>query len=61
MWQNLLIALAMVLIIEGVLPFLHPRGFRKTLAVIGTLKDGQLRTIGGFSMLLGLIALYIIN
>jgi len=60
MWHELLVALAMVLIIEGVFPFLHPGGIRKTMATISRLNDGQLRTIGAASMLLGLIALYII-
>ena len=60
MWHELLVAFAMVLIIEGVLPFLHPAGFRTTITALGRLRDGQLRTIGAGSMLLGIIALYIV-
>ena len=60
MWHELLVALAMVLIVEGVLPFLHPDVFRTTIAAIGRLRDGQLRSIGAASMLLGIIALYIV-
>jgi len=60
MWHELLVALALVLIIEGVLPFLHPAGFRTTITAIGRLRDGQLRTIGVASMLLGIITLYIV-
>ncbi|MDH3949276.1 MAG: DUF2065 domain-containing protein [Gammaproteobacteria bacterium] len=60
MWQELLIALALVLIIEGIFPFLHPQGMRKTMATISQLSDGQLRTVGVISMLLGVIALYIV-
>jgi len=61
MWHDLLVALAMVLILEGLLPFLHPRGLKRTMQVLSQLNDGQLRTIGAISMLLGTIALYIIN
>lgn len=60
MWHELLLAFAMVLIIEGVLPFLHPAGFRTTIAAISRLRDGQLRTVGVTSMLLGIITLYIV-
>jgi uncharacterized protein YjeT (DUF2065 family) len=60
MWQELFVALALVLIIEGIFPFLNPRGLRKTLAVMSQLSDGQLRTVGAISMLLGLITLYIV-
>lgn len=60
MWHDLFVALAMVLIIEGIFPFLHPQGLRKTLAVINQLGDGQLRMVGAISMLLGLVALYIV-
>lgn len=61
MWHDLFVALAMVLILEGLLPFLHPQGMKKTMQVLSQLNDGQLRTIGAISMLLGIIALYIIN
>jgi len=60
MWHELLVAIALVLIIEGVLPFLHPGGFRTTIEAISHLRDGQLRTLGIASMLLGIITLYIV-
>jgi len=60
MWHELFVALAMVLIIEGIFPFIHPQGLRRTLATISQLSDGQLRTVGATSMLLGLVALYIV-
>jgi uncharacterized protein YjeT (DUF2065 family) len=60
MWQEFLIAIALVLIIEGFFPFLHPGGMRKTMATISQLSDGQLRTVGAISMLAGVITLYIV-
>jgi len=61
MWHDLWIALALLLIVEGVFPFLSPDGLRKTLAKIHQLSDSQLRFAGLTSMLLGVVLLYIIN
>ena len=60
-WQSLLAALALLLVLEGVLPFINPGGLRKTLAVITELSDGQLRTMGAASMVLGLVLLYFVR
>ena len=61
MWQDLLVALALVLVIEGIFPFINPRGMKKALLVIAQFNDQQLRFAGITSMLLGLGLLYIIH
>ncbi len=61
MWHELWIALALLLIVEGIFPFLSPDGVRKALAVIHQLSDSQLRFAGMTSMLVGVVLLYIIN
>ncbi len=61
MWHELWIALALLLILEGVLPFLSPDSVRKALAAIHQLSDSQLRFAGLTSMLIGVALLYIIN
>ena len=61
MWHELWIALALLLIVEGVFPFLSPDGLRKTLVAIHRLSDSQLRFAGLTIMLLGVVLLYIIN
>lgn len=61
MWHELWIALALLLILEGILPFLSPDGVRKALAAIHQLSDSQLRFAGLTSMLVGVMLLYIIN
>ncbi|MCR4331739.1 MAG: DUF2065 domain-containing protein [Sulfuricaulis sp.] len=61
MWHDLWIALALLLIVEGVFPFLSPDGLRKALVAIHQLSDSQLRFAGLTSMLLGVVLLYIIN
>ncbi len=60
-WQDLLAALALVLVFEGIMPFLNPGGLRKMLAVIDGLTDRQLRIFGALSMAVGLILLYFIK
>lgn len=58
LWQALGVALALMLIIEGVMPFLNPAHFRENLLRICQLDNKQLRVVGFFSMLLGLLLLY---
>ena len=53
-----LIGLAMMLIIEGMMPFLFPELWRETFRKLVTLSDGQLRFVGITAMLAGLLLLY---
>jgi hypothetical protein len=53
MWQELGIALCLMLVLEGILPFLCPRHWRGALVQLAPLSDGQLRVMGLASMLLG--------
>lgn len=55
-----MVALALVLVIEGLTPLLHPSGMRRAMMVVARLSDGQLRIVGAASMLVGLAALYVI-
>lgn len=50
-------ALALMLVMEGVLPFLAPAAWREAFARMTQLNDGQLRFMGLFSMLAGLLLL----
>lgn len=61
LWQVLPVALALVLIIEGMLPFLSPRRWREMLALVGQMEDRVIRRMGLGSMLLGLLLLHWIN
>jgi uncharacterized protein YjeT (DUF2065 family) len=60
-WHDFLAALALVLVIEGVVPFLNPQGLRRTMLLISQMQDRQLRVAGAFSMILGLILLYLVR
>ncbi|HMA88170.1 MAG TPA: DUF2065 domain-containing protein [Burkholderiales bacterium] len=57
MGTNFLMALALMLVIEGVLPFLAPSVWRDTFRRITQLSDGQIRFVGLTSMLIGLLVL----
>lgn len=59
MADNLLTAFALLLVIEGLLPFLLPAAWRETFRRLIELSDGQLRFIGLGSLLAGLALLYI--
>ena len=52
-----LMALALMLILEGVLPFLAPTLWRETFRKITQMSDGQIRFVGLSSMLVGLLLL----
>lgn len=57
MGTNFLMALALMLVIEGVLPFLAPSVWRDTFRRITQLSDGQIRFVGLTSMVIGLLVL----
>lgn len=61
MWHDLGAALALLLVLEGIFPFVNPGALRRALAAIGEMSDAQLRVAGFVSMLLGLALLYIVN
>jgi uncharacterized protein len=52
-----LMALALMLILEGVLPFLAPNLWRETFRRVTQMSDGQIRFVGLSSMLVGLLLL----
>ena len=58
MWQELLIAVALMLVIEGILPFLSPTKMRGILSRMLEMDDKSLRISGLMSMVIGVIMLY---
>ncbi len=59
-WQVLPAAMALVLIIEGMFPFLSPARWREMLSAVGQLEDRTIRRLGLGSMLLGLLILNLV-
>ena len=61
MWHELALAFCLMLVIEGIIPFIAPQRWRHLLRTIEQIDDGTLRAIGLASMLVGTLALLIIN
>jgi uncharacterized protein YjeT (DUF2065 family) len=59
--DTLFTAFALMLVIEGLLPFLVPNLWRDTFRRLTEMTDGQIRFIGLTSMLTGLLLLYIVR
>ncbi|MBG9386826.1 DUF2065 domain-containing protein [Caenimonas aquaedulcis] len=55
------LALALVLVFEGLFPFLSPRGWRQMFQRLMALHDGQLRFFGLCSIVLGLLLLWLLS
>ncbi len=60
-WQDLWSALALVLVIEGIMPFLNPEGYKKTMLQLAAFPPSTLRKIGLGSMAAGLMFLYLVR
>lgn len=56
-WELLLAACALMLVLEGLLPFFSPGAWRRMFEQATKLSDGQIRFLGLSSMLLGLVLL----
>ncbi len=61
MWDDLWAALALVLVLEGLMPFANPRRYRETMATVAQFNERSLRFIGLVSMLAGLGLLYVVR
>ena len=61
MWHELLIALCLMLVLEGIYPFLSPKGWRKLVISVAALDDKTIRLVGFCSMIGGTLCLYFVN
>jgi uncharacterized protein YjeT (DUF2065 family) len=61
MWQNFLSAVALMLVIEGILPFLAPGVVRQVFATMATMEVNRLRLTGLLSMAAGVVLLYMVR
>ncbi len=59
--QDLFAALALVLVLEGIMPFLVPSRYRDAVRKISELDDSMLRKVGLASMIAGLVLLLIVR
>jgi hypothetical protein len=57
--SDLLAALGLFLVLEGIAPFLHPQGVKRAFAKLLQVQDRELRIAGLGSMLVGVIILFL--
>ncbi len=60
-WLDLARAFCLMLVLEGIMPFLAPSRWRNMAALLAQIDDRSMRRMGLVSMLLGAGALYLIN
>ena len=60
-WTEILTALALVLVIEGLLPFASPGRYRQMVAEVVRLRDNQIRIVGLVIIFVGLALLYLVR
>jgi uncharacterized protein YjeT (DUF2065 family) len=60
-WTELFSALALVLIIEGIIPFINPLSYKKTLQQMLAMPESTLRVVGLGLMLVGALSLFFIR
>jgi uncharacterized protein YjeT (DUF2065 family) len=58
-WPDLAAALGLLLVVEGILPFVSPRGIRRALERMSAMDDSVLRAAGAASMLAGVAILWL--
>ena len=61
MAQDLLAALCLVLVIEGIMPFLAPSSWRNMMLALAQTDDKNIRILGLVSMLLGAGLLFLVR
>ena len=61
MTDSLLAACALMLVLEGILPFLAPATWREMFRQLTQMRDGQIRFIGLTSMLIGIVLLMVLQ
>ncbi|MDH5184901.1 MAG: DUF2065 domain-containing protein [Gammaproteobacteria bacterium] len=61
MWQELWVALALVMVIEGLIPFINPKGYRRMVMMMSIMDDKSLRRTGFVIMVTGAILVYLLK
>ncbi len=61
MWQELGVALSLVLVIEGILPFLYPKRWKELAILAAQVDERTMRIMGFSSMVLGVVLLTLIR
>jgi uncharacterized protein YjeT (DUF2065 family) len=60
-WSDLLAALAIVCVLEGVMPFVNPAAMRRLFLKLSACEERELRIGGLASMIVGIVILYLVR
>jgi uncharacterized protein YjeT (DUF2065 family) len=58
MLEDIIRAVGLMLVFEGIMPFLAPKRWRNMAKILGKIDENTMRLTGLFSMLLGLLLLF---
>jgi hypothetical protein len=61
MLVDILTALCLVLVIEGILPFVNPEGYKQAMRAMLQVDSERMRIIGLCSMIVGVVLLTIVR
>ncbi len=61
MLVDILTALCLVLVLEGILPFLNPEGYKRTIRAMLEVRSERMRIIGLSSMIAGVVLLTLVR
>ena len=60
-WSDLWAALALVLVLEGLIPFVSPRTYRDVVQQMAAMPEQNLRFVGLALIALGILCLYLVR
>ena len=60
-WQELGVALCLMMVLEGIIPFLYPQRWRQLVERLAQVDDRSLRMTGLVSMVVGTVLLYLVH
>ncbi len=61
MWHEILLAIGLLLILEGLFPTLSPKRYKEFMRKLGLKKESRLRKMGLFLMVLGVVIVFIVK
>jgi uncharacterized protein len=61
MLRYVLTAFALMLVLEGIFPFVAPAAWRETFQRLTRMANGQVRFVGLSSMLIGVVLLFLLK
>ena len=61
MWHDLGVAISLLLVLEGILPFVQPERWRKMVTMLSETDNDTLRIMGFITMLIGTAMLYLLK